>query len=117
MRTYDLNIFYREEWDEANKAAYHTNLLSIEVYIYESDGNGVRKYETGLIIDCDEFETSEIAKQFSVEDYGMDWWVNLGEFTIPTIRILRLLKDLPDLSELGNLNPDIEISDKPVTMT
>lgn len=117
MRTYDLNIFYREEWDEVNKTAYHTDMLTIEAYIYESDGQGTRKYETGLVFDCDEFETLEIAKQFPVEEYGMDWWIFMDEVIIPTRRMMRILAQLPELQDLVDLNPDIVVSNEPATMT
>jgi len=116
-RTYDLNIFYREEWDEVTKTAHHTDLLTIDVYIYESDGEGARKYDTGVIFDCDEFETSEIAKQFPVEEYGLDWWIFLDEVIIPTRRIMNILSQLPELQDLGDLSPSIVVSNEPATMT
>jgi hypothetical protein len=116
MKTYDLNIFYREEWDDVNKTAYYTDLLTIEAYIYESDSYGTRKYETGLIFDCDEYETLELAKQFPIEEYGTDWWIFLDEVEIPTRRMSRILNQLPDLDELGDLSPDIVVSNEPATM-
>jgi hypothetical protein len=117
MRKYDLNIFYREAWDEVNKAAYHTNLLSIEVYIYESNEYGISNYATGLVFDCDEFETLEIAQQFAKKDHGLDWWVFLDNLIVPTRRIVRILEQLPDLDSLGELSPDVAMINKPVTMT
>jgi hypothetical protein len=116
MRRYELNIFYKEEWDDINKSAYRTDLLTIDVYISESNRNGIHKYDTGLIFDCDEFETLEIASQFPVEEYGLDWWIFLDEVVIPTKRIMRILSELPDLDSLGDLSPDAAISNKPVTM-
>jgi hypothetical protein len=92
-------------------------MLTIEAYIYESDGQGTRKYDTGLVFDCDEFETLEIAKQFPVEEYGMDWWIFMDEVIIPTRRMMRILAQLPELQDLGDLNPDIVVSNEPATMT
>ena len=115
MRTYDLNIFYREEWDDVQKEAYYTDRLTIEVYIYESDEYGVRKYDTGLVFDCDEFETLEIASQYPEDEYGMDWWDFLDNFKVPTRRIARILNQLPELDDMGDLDPYITVSKEPAT--
>jgi hypothetical protein len=71
--------------------------LTIDPYIYESDGNGVRRYETNYyetnyLIECDEFETAYLAKQFPEDEYGSDFWVFAEEVEMPSRRIAKVLK-------------------------
>lgn len=89
-RTLDLNIFYREHYT-TEKGTWWSNTLTIDPYIYESDGYGVRKYETGVLIECDEFETQWLADQFSEEEYGGDFWMFAEEVQMPSRRIKRIL--------------------------
>ena len=93
-RTIDLNIFYREEWDEVKKTAYYTDFFSIEAYIYESDGEGTRRYDTGIVLDCDEYETQYLAEQFPMSEYGYDFWIFRDEVEMPSRRIAKILGDI-----------------------
>ena len=89
-RVLDLNIFYREDWSKEAGTTW-SDTLTIEPYIYESDGSGVRKYDTHVLIECDEFETQWIAEQFPMEEYGSDWFIFRDEVVIPSRRIKRIL--------------------------
>jgi hypothetical protein len=89
-RTLDLNIFYREHYT-TEKGTWWSDTLTIDPYIYESDGYGVRKYETGVLIECDEFETQWLAEQFPEDEYGSDWWVFADQTQLPSRRIKRIL--------------------------
>lgn len=73
MKTIDLNIFYRENWEEL-EGTWWSETLTIDPYIYESDEHGTRKYETELLIECTAEETAEIAKHYPENEYGVDWW-------------------------------------------
>ena len=89
-RVIDLNMFYCEHWSEET-GTWWEDTLTIDAYIYESDGNGVRKYETGVLIHCDEYETQYLAEQFPMSEYGSDWWIFRDEVEMPTRRIKRIL--------------------------
>jgi len=90
-RTLDLNIFYREIGPDINGDYGIEDTLTIDPYIYESDGGGVRKYDTDVLIECDAFETQWLAEQFPVEEYGTDWWIFANETQMPSRRIKRIL--------------------------
>ena len=91
----DLNIFYREEWDEEERETYWADTLTIDVYIREDDIHGLRNRETGMLIECTPDETAIIAKHYPEEEYGSDWWDfadNLLEFAPP--RVASLIKSV-----------------------
>lgn len=90
FRTLDLNIFYREDWSEETGTTWSDNLF-IEPYIYVHDSWGTYKYDTGVLIECDEFETQVIAEQFPEDEYGSDWFIFVDEVQIPTRRIKKIL--------------------------
>lgn len=91
FRTLDLNIFYREEWDEETRTTTWANTFTIDPYIYVSDSWGTYKYDTDVLIECDAFETQWLAEQFPEEEYGGDFWIFVDEVQIPSRRIKKLL--------------------------
>lgn len=102
-RTIDLNIFYRENY-EPERGTWWSDTLTIDPYVYEQDSYGVRKYETGLLIECTPEETAEIAKHYPENEYGSDWW-DFAENFLPLApaRIASLIKTV-------NLDQGIEPS-------
>ena len=100
MRCYDLNIFYREEYDVDTQETTWTDNLFIDVYIREEDDYGVRNYETGTLIECTDAESREIVKFYPENEYGTDWWDFEENFTPNApVRIQSLLKALPSLED------------------
>lgn len=97
-RVLDLNIFYREDWSEETGTTW-SETFTIEPYIRESDDYGIRNHETGILIECDEFETQIIAEQYPMEEYGSDFWAFADEVQIPTRRIAKILRGI----DLGTL--------------
>jgi hypothetical protein len=109
----DLNIFYREDWSKETGTTW-SETFTIEAYIRESDQYGVRNIETGVLIECDEYETAYLAKQFPADEYGDDFWIFADEVDMPTRRIAQKLKSIsfdppPGASVLNYTN-------EPVTM-
>jgi hypothetical protein len=112
-RILDLNIFYREDWTPEDGTTW-SETFTIEPYIRESDEYGVRNIETGVLIECDEYETAYLAKQFPEWEYGSDFWIFADEVDMPTRRIAQKLKSIsldpvPGASVLNYTN-------EPVTM-
>jgi hypothetical protein len=108
-RTIDLNIFYREDWTEETGTTW-SDTLTIDPYIYEQDGYGSRKYETGLLIECTPTETAVIAEHYPENEYGADWWdfvENFMAFAPP--RVASLIKtislDDPSVDVVTSLDP------------
>lgn len=107
MRTLDLNIFYREDWTKETGSTW-AETLTIEPYIYESDGSGVRKYDTNVLIECTPEETQWLAEQFDANEYGDDFWVFADQVQMPSRRIKKILEGI----NLGrSKNPSIVVSD------
>lgn len=94
-RTIDLNIFYREDYDEVTLFSTWAKTLTIDPYIYEQDDSGTRKYETPLLIECTPEETAEIAKHYPEDEYGSDWWDFADNFLeFAPVRIASLIKTI-----------------------
>ena len=112
MRCYDLNIFYKEDYDVETEETTWDDFLTIDVYIREEDEYGVRNYETGTLITCTPEESVAISKFYPENEYGSDWWAFEENFTaIAPARIASLLKALPSLEDpsmdvVTSLEPD-----------
>lgn len=113
-RVLDLNIFYREDWTQESGTTW-AETFTIEPYIRESDDYGIRNHETGILIECDEFETQIIAEQFPMEEYGSDFWVFADEVQMPTRRIAKILKQI-DLGVLPGKSVLNYTDTRPTTM-
>lgn len=92
-RVLDLNIFYREDWTEETGTTW-SDTFTINPYIRETDAYGVRNYDTGILIECDEFETQWLAEQFPESEYGSDFWIFADEVVIPSRRIKKILESI-----------------------
>ena len=113
FRTLDLNIFYREEWTREAGTTYSSEFI-IEPYVYESDAHGTRKYDTGIIIECDAYETAYLAKQFPESEYGFDFWIFKDEVDIPSRRIAKILASIN--IDQNKQEPNMIVTFEPSTM-
>jgi hypothetical protein len=93
FRTLDLNIFYREDYSPETGTTW-SDTLTIDPYIYVNDSWGTYKYDTDVLIECDEFETQWLAEQFPMDEYGSDWFIFVDEVVIPSRRIKKLLDSI-----------------------
>lgn len=89
LRTIDLNIFHREEWDEEKRESYWTDNLFIDVYDYwqfrYADGDGGSDHaELGILIECTPEQTAFIRSNYREEEYGSDWFSFYDETALPT---------------------------------
>jgi hypothetical protein len=112
-RVLDLNIFYREDWTKEGGTTWSPT-FTIDPYIRVSDNDGVRNIETGHLVECDEYETAYLAKQFPEDEYGSDFWIFADEVDMPTRRIARVLQGI-DLNQ--DYNASVLTFTSPVTMT
>jgi len=93
-RLLDLNIFYREGWTEGEGSTW-ASTFTIEPYIRTYDDNGaVYNTETGVLIECDEFETEWLSEQFPANEYGDDFWIFADEVVVPSRRIKKVLESI-----------------------
>lgn len=100
MRSYDLNVFFRDEWTKEDGESWSDNLF-IDVYVYEEAPGISCQHEQGILIETTVEETAEILKYYPENEYGSDWWVDATIFmeTCPP-RIRELLESLPDVYNL-----------------
>ena len=112
-RVLDLNIFYREDWTKEGGTTWSPT-FTIDPYIRVRDKDGIRNIETGYLIECDEYETAYLAKQFPEDEYGSDFWIFADEVEMPTRRIARVLQGI-DLNQ--DYNASVLTYTRPVTMT
>jgi hypothetical protein len=112
-RILDLNIFYREDWTKEGGTTWSPT-FTIDPYIRVSDKDGIRNIETNYLIECDEYETAYLAKQFPEDEYGSDFWIFADEVEMPTRRIARILQGI-DLNQ--DYNASVLTFTSPVTMT
>lgn len=96
-RVLDLNIFYREDWTPEGGSTWSPT-FTIDPYIRVRDKDAIRNLETGYLIECDEYETAYLAKQFPEDEYGSDFWIFADEVDMPTRRIARVLQRI-DLNQ------------------
>jgi hypothetical protein len=100
-RSIDLNIFYREEWDEETQTSYLSDNLFIDVYDYwqYKDDEGYlnsEHAELGVLIECSPEETKVMRRMYPEEEYGYDWWYTLHEAMLPVTVYNKLMKKLRD---------------------
>lgn len=86
-RAIDLNIFFREEWDEKH-GAYISDKLFVDVYDYwhyryENGDTGSDHAEVGILIECTPEETRLLRRAYPEFEYGYDWWVHYDEAVLP----------------------------------
>lgn len=103
MRTVDLNIFHREEWDDATRNVYLSDNLFIDVYDYwqfryPNGDTGSDHAELGLLIECTPDETALIRSSFPLDEYGTDWFTFLDETPLPTGLRRYIDKKLQDIT-------------------
>ena len=104
LKEYDLNVFYRESWDEENTIAYWSETISINPVIWTQDDNGVTDSTyLDTVIECTPEETAVIARHYSEKDYGSDWTVTLSEFLSHDVPE-RIKQELLNLPKLGGTN-------------
>lgn len=95
IKCLDLNIFYREDYDEDTDTTVWADTLTIDVYIREEDQYGVRNRETGMLIECTPAETDVIAPHYPEMEYGTDWWDFADNFLeFAPARVASLIKSV-----------------------
>lgn len=96
-KSWDLNIFFREDWTEEEGTTVSDNLIINPCVYVITDGEFVDHIYTDILIDCTYAETRYIASQRPVHEYGEDWFETLPSFlAIAPPRIQSLLATLPD---------------------
>lgn len=77
-RTYDLNIFWEEFYDQY-LGSWLDDKLTIDVYIYECVEEWSDRQNVGLTFKCTREESLQIAEHFPEEEYGSDWFMFLDD--------------------------------------
>jgi hypothetical protein len=103
---WDLNIFFREDYDVETEETTWDDVLSINPVIWTND-NGVTNNEYTDIVWTTTFaEARYLRSQYPEDEYGSDWTDSLEHFlTVAPPRLEALVRTLPSPEEfkLGGL--------------
>ena len=104
QKEWDLNIFFKEVWDEESEEYVLDDVITINPVIWSSD-NGVSNNDYTEIIWTTTFaEARYLRSQYPENEYGDDWTDTLEHFLeIAPPRLQSLARTLPDPFEVTNV--------------
>lgn len=104
-KDWDLNIFFREIWDENVEEFVPENVLTINPVVW-STNNGVSDVTyTNVTFTTTFAETRYLRSQYPEAEYGYDWTDSLAGFLeIAPPRLASLLRTLPDVYDTDEIN-------------
>jgi hypothetical protein len=104
QKDWDLNIFFREEWDEENGTTWD-NVITINPIVYTWDGERSDNWYTDILYTTTFAEARYLRSQYPENEYGMDWTDSLqGFLEIAPPRLKTLLGTLPGADETDEIN-------------
>jgi hypothetical protein len=98
---WDLNLFYKEDYNVETDETTWEDVITINPSIYEIDEHGGTMHHfTDIIIKTTFAEARYISSVRPIEKYGSDWFEFCDEFMeVAPPRIKSLLQALPDANE------------------
>lgn len=104
QKDWDLNIFFREEWDEENGTTWD-NVITINPIVYTWDGDRSDNWYTDILYTTTFSEARYLRSQYPENEYGMDWTDSLqGFLEIAPPRLASLLRTLPNAEDTDEIN-------------
>ena len=103
MKTeWDLNIFFKEDWDELNDESVYEDVLTINPVVWTKLDDGSTQTNYSEILYKTTFaEARYLRSQYPEKEYGDDWTDTLENFlAIAPPRLRSLLGTLPDPSTI-----------------
>jgi len=103
-KNWDLNIFFREDWDEENGTMWDS-VITINPIVYTWDGERSDNWYTDILYTTTFAEARYLRSQYPENEYGMDWTDSLqGFLEIAPPRLKSLLGTLPGADETDEIN-------------
>ena len=104
QKDWDLNIFFREDWDEENGTMWD-NVLTINPVVYSWDDDVSTNWYTEILFTTTFAEARYLRSQYPEAEYGMDWTDSLENFLkIAPRRLRALLGTLPSAYDTDKIN-------------
>jgi hypothetical protein len=95
-KDWDLNIFFKEVWDEHLEEYVLERVLTINPVIYMYDSNGSNNHYSDIIWTTTFAEACYLRSQYPVAEYGYDWTETITNFIeIAPPRLKSLAMALP----------------------
>ena len=99
-KDWDLNIFFKEVWDDNIEEYVNDTVLTINPVLYMYDSNGSNNHYTEIIWTATFAETRYLQSVYPVEEYGYDWTDSISNFLeIAPPRLKALVMTLPNAYE------------------
>ena len=96
-KDWDLNIFFKEDYDVYTDESTWDDVLTINPVVYSWDDERSDVLYTDIIFKTTFAEARYIRSQYPEDDYGSDWTDSLENFLlVAPPRIKSLLGTLPD---------------------
>jgi len=104
QKDWDLNIFFREDWDEENGTMWDS-VITINPIVYTWDGERSDNWYTDILYTTTFAEARYLRSQYPENEYGMDWTDSLQNFLeIAPPRLKSLLGTLPNAYDTDKIN-------------
>jgi hypothetical protein len=104
QKDWDLNIFFREDWDEENGTMWD-NVITINPIVYSWDAERSDNWYTDILYTTTFSEARYLRSQYPENEYGMDWTDSLQNFLeIAPPRLKALLGTLPNAEDTDEIN-------------
>ena len=95
VKEWDLNIFFREDWNEDDGTTWDS-VLTINPVIWTNDNGVTHNDYTDIVRTATFAESRYLRSQYPENEYGMDWTDTLDHFMeIAPVRLKELCKTLP----------------------
>lgn len=96
VKEWDLNIFFKEVWDDHQDEYVLDNVLSINPVIWTNDNGVTNNDYTDIVWTATFAESRYLRSQYPEDEYGSDWTDTLEHFMeIAPVRLKELCKTLP----------------------
>jgi hypothetical protein len=99
-KDWDLNIFFKEVWDDHLEEYVLERVLTINPVLYMFDSNSSNNHYTEILWKTTFAETRYLQTQYPVAEYGYDWTDSISNFIeIAPPRLKSLALALPNAYE------------------
>lgn len=110
IKEWDLNIFFKEDYDVDTEETTWDNVLTINPVVWTSNDGMTDNWYTDIIYTTTYAEARYLRSQYPEDEYGSDWTDTLDHFLdVAPPRLRSLLGTLPSpydtdkINELGKL--------------
>ena len=104
-KDWDLNIFFKEVWDENVEEYVPDDVITINPVVYMWDAERSDNWYTDISFTTTFAEARYLRSQYPENEYGYDWTDSLrGFLEIAPPRLKSLLGTLPDASDTDEIN-------------